>query len=189
MLIDTHPGAFVLVVVVAALGGLFLFGCLYFIYYIFLRPQQPTPVAPVHAPTHTTNELQLAKLRPDTCIGCPDGLCYLPMFIQSCHTQITNRLGHFPSILALMTIPNSYRRKARGKLEILGDGIAHFEPDRSEGLVWVIVEDLMSQFDLIGSREFSRISFMPPEGYFYLELFVPERHNKILRTLGPNPLL
>jgi hypothetical protein len=55
--------------------------------------------------------------------------------------------------------------------------------------VWVIVEDLMSRFDLIGSREFSRISFTPPEGYSYLELFVPERRNEILRTLGPNPLL
>jgi len=63
MLIDTDPGAFlILVLVTTALGGPFLFGCLYIIYYIFLQPQQPTPVAPMHAPTHITNKLQLAKL-------------------------------------------------------------------------------------------------------------------------------
>jgi hypothetical protein len=141
MLTDTDPGAFIILVLVAvAVGGPFLLGCVYIICYIFLQPQQPTLVAPVHAPTHITNKLQLAKLQPDTRVGCPDGLCYLPMFIQSCYTQITYRLGHFPSILALTTIPKSYRRKARGKLEIIGDGIAHFEPDRSASSFYDVLD-------------------------------------------------
>jgi len=30
---------------------------------------------------------------------------------------------------------------------------------------------------------------MPPEGYRYLELFLPEWRNMILQLFGPNPLL
>ena len=77
----------------------------------------------------------------------------------------------------------------KGKLELIGDSLAHFEPDTSEGLVWEAVEDMVSQFDLIGSRQLCMVSFMPPEGYSYLELFIPERWNVVLRVLGPNPLL
>src|ERR1700683_271337 len=103
------------------------------------------------------------------------------MFKKTRHTSIIKQLGHFPTILALTTIPAIYRKKVKGKLELIGDSLAHFEPDTSEGLVWEAVEDMVSQFDLIGSRQLCMVSFMPPEGYSYLELFIPERQNVVLR--------
>ena len=66
--------------------------------------------------------------------------------------------------------------------------MAHFEPDYRGGLVWDIVKDAMGRFSLI-SGELSILSFTPPAGYSYLELFVPTKHNEILSMLGPNPLL
>jgi hypothetical protein len=74
-------------------------------------------------------------------------------------------------------------------LEIIGDGLAHFEPDPHGVLVWEIVDYLISQFDLIRSRTLSKVSFKPPEGYSYIELFNPLNHNDILQTLGSNPCL
>jgi hypothetical protein len=74
-------------------------------------------------------------------------------------------------------------------LNIIGDGVAHFEPDKHGGLVWEIKDDMTSWFDLIESRQLKILSFTPPKGYSYLELFVSDRHNEILRNLGPNPLL
>jgi hypothetical protein len=74
-------------------------------------------------------------------------------------------------------------------LNIIGDGVAHFEPDKNGGLVWKMMDNMMSRFNLIGSRQLKILLFAPPEGYIYLELFVSDRRNAILRNLGPNPLL
>jgi hypothetical protein len=50
-------------------------------------------------------------------------------------------------------------------------------------------KDVMGRFSLISGGELSTLSFNPPAGYSYLELFVPTKHNEILSMLGPNPLL
>ena len=98
------------------------------------------------------------ELGPDTHVGCPDGLCYLHMFMSRYHDLITRRLGHFPSTLALSTFSKLYRRNlARGKLELIGDGLAHYEPDVSGDLVWEIVEKLTIPLDLIGGRNLVKI--------------------------------
>ena len=55
--------------------------------------------------------------------------------------------------------------------------------------MWEMMDNMMSRFDLIGSRQLRILSFTPPEGYSYLELFVSDRRNEILGILGPNPLL
>jgi hypothetical protein len=174
MLIDSDPGAFfVIILAAAALFGPFIFGILYAIAYIT-------------SPPSITNDVEL---RPDTRVGCSDGLCYLHLFKRQYHTQLTKQLGHFPSVFAISVINKSYRTRARGELEIIGDGMAHFEPDYRGGLVWDIVKDAMGRFSLISGGELSTLSFSPPAGYSYLELFVPTKRNEILSMLGPNPLL
>jgi hypothetical protein len=59
----------------------------------------------------------------------------------------------------------------------------------SGGLAWDIVGEVMTRFDLIGGRQLSRLSFKPPEGYSYLQLFVPTARNEILKIVGPHPFL
>ena len=181
MLVDTDPGAFTFILIATgALSCPFLYGCFYLIgYFINQSPQQQL----------RTNNLQL-ELQPDTRVGCSNGLCYLPLFKRSYHDHIVTHIGYFPSILALTTIPKVYRTKAKGSLELIGDNIAHFEPNvRDGGFVWDIVEEMMSHFDLIGARGLERISLNPPEGYSYLALFIPTRRNVLNAILGPNPLL
>jgi len=175
MLSNTDPGAFVFILIAAAtIFGLFLYG-----YVICQSPQQQL----------CTENLQL-KLRPDTRIGCSNGLCYLHMFKRSYRDRIVIQIGYFPSILALTAIPKIYRTKAKGSLELIGDGVAHFEPNvRDGGYVWDILEETMSHFDHIGCRGLRKISHNPPEGYSYLVLFVPTRRNVLSAILGPNPLL
>ena len=174
MLIDSDPGAFFLIILTAAaVFGPFIFHILYGIVHIT-------------SPPSTTNDVEL---RPDTRVGCSDGLCYLRLFKRQYHTQLTQQLGHFPSIFAISAIKKSYRTRARGGLEIIGDGMAHYEPDYRGGLVWGIVKDAMGRFSLISGGELSILSFTTPAGYSYLELFVPTKHNEILSMLGPNPLL
>jgi hypothetical protein len=102
---------------------------------------------------------------------------------------LTKQLGHFPSVFAISVINKSYQTRARGELEIIGDGMAHFELDHRGGLVWDIVKDVMGQFSLISGGELSILSFSPPAGYTYLKLFVPTKRNEILSMLGLNPLL
>jgi hypothetical protein len=181
MLINTDPGAFAFILIATgALSCPFLYGCFYLIGYFINR----SPQRQLH-----TNNLQL-ELRPDTRVGCSNGLCYLLMFKCSYHDRIVTRIGYFPSILALTAIPKVYRTKAKGSLELIEDGIAHFEPNvRDGGFVWDILEEMMSHFDLIGARGLSRISLNPPEGYSYLSLFIPTRRNVLNAILGPNPLL
>lgn len=174
MLIDSDPGAFfVIILAAAALFGPFVFGFFYAIAYI-------TSLSSI------TNDVEL---RPDTRVGCSDGLCYLRLFKRQYHIRLTEQLGHFPSIFAISVINKSYRTRARGELEIIGDGMAHFEPDHRGGLVWDIVKDVMGRFSLISGGDLSTLSFSPPAGYSYLELFVSTKRNEILSMLGPNPLL
>jgi hypothetical protein len=174
MLIDSGPGAFFVIILAAtALFSPFIFGFFYTIAYI-------TSLPPI---------MNNAELQPDTHVGCSDGLCYLRLFKQQYHIRLTEQLGHFPSIFAISVINKSYRTRARGELEIIGDGMAHFEPDRKGGLVWDIVKDVMGRFSFISGGELSTLSFNPPAGYSYLKLFVPTKHNEILSMLGPNPLL
>lgn len=44
------------------------------------------------------------------------------------------------------------RKRIRGRLEIIGDGVAHFERDLNEGYVWDFLEGLATQFELIGGE-------------------------------------
>ena len=165
------PDTLVLIIcMMAFLIGPCLFICLYSTAYVidmiiqYFFPEDQPPI----------------ELGPDTCVGCPDGLCYLHMFMSRYHDLITRRLGHFPSIFALSTVSKSYRRNhARGKLELIGDGLANYEPDVSGDLVWEIVEKLII-LDLIGGWNLVKISSKPPKGYGYIELFNPPNYNDIL---------
>jgi hypothetical protein len=111
------------------------------------------------------------------------------MFLTRRHDRVTNQLGHFPTILALSAIAKSYRRKIRGRLDLIGDGLAHFEPDPHGFLVWEVLDNMMTRFDLIGGRNLSKVSNKPPEGYGYIEIFNPSNCNDILKILGSNPCL
>jgi len=77
------------------------------------------------SPSWTANES--IRLCPDTRVGCSNGLCYLPMFLTKYHHHIMPELGHFPTIIALSNVSSSYRRKIKGKLVLIEDGVAHFE--------------------------------------------------------------
>ena len=33
------------------------------------------------------------ELGPETLVGCPDGLCYLPLFIKGCHSRVINQIS------------------------------------------------------------------------------------------------
>jgi hypothetical protein len=180
MLIDTDPGTFVLLLFIGAvLFGPFLYGSSYLIAYVCLWRQRPS----------NADNLQLGELQPHTHVGHPDGLCYLPLFKNRYHSRVIRQIGHFPSIIALARVSKSYRVNARGVLTVIGDGVAHFEPNRREGLVWDVIEAMMARFDLVGGQHLTRASFSPPDGYGYIELFIPTKRNEILEVLGPNPLL
>jgi len=128
MLVNTDPGAFAgLMLLTGVLIGPFILGSLYLVYRLW-----PTPV------TNDTRSLQL-----DTRVGCPNGICYLTMFEKRYQPLMLIRLGHFPTIIALATIPKSYRRKVKGKLTFIEDGVAHFEKDKNERLAWEIVDEVM----------------------------------------------
>jgi hypothetical protein len=129
------------------------------------------------------------ELHPNTRIGCLNGLCYLPMFATRDHPRMIARLGHFPTIIALASIPSSHRRKIKGKLVLIEDGVAHFEKDKDERLVWEVIDEFVCRLDLIGSREVRVVSSQPPEGYRYSELFHSNYRNDIIRLLGPYPHL
>jgi len=94
------------------------------------------------------------------------------------------QLGHFPTIIALANIATSYRRKIKGKLTLIEDGVAHFEKDRNERLVWEVVDELICQLDFIGSRQVRIVLSRPPEGYWYTKLFLPEHRNDIMHQIG-----
>ena len=96
------------------------------------------------------------------------------MFDMRHQDRIFACLGYFPTIIAITSVPKSFQRKVKGKLEFIGDGVAHFEPSIGEGLVWDIVEGLVGRHGWFGSSELRKVSSMPPEGYRYLELFLPE---------------
>jgi hypothetical protein len=137
----------------------------------------------------TINESPSIELHPDTRVGCSNGLCYLPMFATKHRDRMVAQLGHFPTIIALASIATSYRRKIKGKLTLIEDGVAHFEKDRNERLVWEVVDELICRLDFIGSGEVRIISSRPPEGYRYTELFLPEHRNDIMCQIGQFPHL
>ena len=91
----------------------------------------------------TTNEPQSNELQLETHVGCPDAICYLQMFEMRHQDHIFAYLGYFPTIIAITSVLKSFRRKVKGKLEFIGDGVAHFEQSIGEGLVWDIVEGLV----------------------------------------------
>ena len=111
------------------------------------------------------------------------------MFLTKHRNRMVAQLGHFPTIIALASIAMSYRRKIRGKLTLIEDGVAHFEKHKDERLVWEVVDEIISRSEFIGSRQMEIISFQPPEGYRYSELFHLNHRNDIIRLLGPFPRL
>jgi hypothetical protein len=131
---DQNSGIFVLVIFIGAiLVGPAIYLCLRLANYTILH-LYPIPI---------TDETPIPELRLDTRVGCPNGLCYLHMFRSTHHSRIINQLGHFPSIYKILTVAKTYRKKARGTIEIIGDGVAHFEPDPNGTLVWEILNALI----------------------------------------------
>jgi hypothetical protein len=122
-------GFAILMLAIGALFGPFLWVALYLFCYAI--PLWLTPTANTQS-----NELQLG-----TCVGCPKGICCLPLFVTNYHTCIFAELGHFSTIIAFTSIAKSYRRKIKGKSMLIEDGIAHFEQDKNEKLVWEVVEE------------------------------------------------
>ena len=111
------------------------------------------------------------------------------MFSTKHCNRMVAQLGHFPTIIALASIATSYRRKIRGKLTLIEDGVAHIEKHKDERLVWEVVDEIISRSEFIGSRQMKIILFQPPEGYRYSELFHSNHRNDIIRLLGPFPRL
>ena len=179
MFMESDPGAFVIVILISCA----LFGpCLLAILYLLSYTISFWPASP--ASESQSNELQL-----DTRVGCPNGLCYLQMFQTRYCDRILAELGHFPTIIALASIAKSYRRKVKGTLTFIEDGVAHFEKDKNERLAWEVVDQVVGRLDWIGSREMRIISSQPPEGYRYSELFHRDHRNDIMHQLGPFPRL
>jgi hypothetical protein len=111
------------------------------------------------------------------------------MFQTTYHARVIAELCHFPTIVALASIAKSYRRKIKGKLTLIEDGVAHFEQNKNEGLVWEVVEELVGCLNFIESRQVRVVSSRPSKGYHYLELFLPEHQNFILQLLSTFPSL
>jgi len=172
-----------------ALIVLILIACIIFGLWIFIT-MYLVQHATTFFPSLTTNGSQSNELRPDTRVGCPNGLCYLPMFLTKYHHRIMPELGHFPTIIALSSVPSSYRRRIKGKLVLIEDGVAHFEKHKDEKLVWEVVNEIVGRSEFFtGSRQMTIVSFQPPEGYRYSELFHSNYRNDIIRLLGPFPRL
>jgi hypothetical protein len=72
----------------------------------------------------------------------------------------------------------------RGRLELLWDGLAHFEPVANGFVIWEAIENLTTQDNSTGSRA---LATTPPKGYGYITLFKPVNRTNILRTLSYNP--
>src|ERR1700730_14266876 len=140
-------------------------------------------------PAPTATILPLAAITPKPRIGCPDGLCYLQMFIKTYHERIIKNIGHFPSLFAISTIPKYYRRVARGKLKLIGNGLAHFEHDVHGFLIWEKIDEFMLEFHLADNHQLIHLSTNPPEGYEYINLFIPLRRNDVLTVLKQYPTL
>ena len=98
----TNPDTLVLIIcMMAFLIGPCLFICLYSTTYVIDIILQYS--FPDHQPPF--------KLGPETLVGCPDGLCYLPLFRRDCHDWVVRQIGHFPSIYALSTVSTCYKRQ------------------------------------------------------------------------------
>ena len=178
MLADTNPGLVTLLMLIsAALIGPFVYVCLRIIVYFLC----PTP--------SSANELQTIELQPTTRVGHSDGFCYLELFLFQYSQLLKARLGCYPTIMELVAVAPSYRRRIRGSVKIIGDHFAHFEQNKDEGYVWDVLEEVMSRFEFIGSGRMRILSSTPPLGYKYVELFYPKWRNEVLHSLGPFPRL
>ena len=174
MLADTNPGLFMLLMfITAALIGPFVYVCLRIIIYF---------LCPIPA-----NELQTIELQPTTRVGHSDGFCYLELFSPPYHQLLRARLGCYPTIMELVAVAASYRRRIRGSVRIIGDRFAHFERNKDEGYVWEVLEEVMSRFEFIGSGCMRILSSTPSLGYKYVKLFYPKWWNEVLQSLGPFP--
>jgi hypothetical protein len=89
-------------------------------------------------------------------------------------------LGYFQTISAIASVPKSFWRKVKGKLQFIGDEVAHFKQSIGEELVWDIMEGLVGWNEWVGNCELCNVSSIPLEGYCYLELFLSEWWNVIL---------
>ena len=172
----TNPDILILIIcMMAFLIGPCLFSCLYSTAYVVNIILQYS--FPDHQPPIT--------LGPETLVGCPDGLCYLPLFRKDCHNWAVRQIGHFPSIYALSTVSTCYRRQmAKGTFKLIGDSLAHYEPHLYGDPAWEVVDKLTISLHLIGSKELVRISTKPPQGYGYIEIFHPSQHTHIMTMLG-----
>ena len=152
--ITTNPYILVLVICLMAFFiGPYLYISLYTIPYIIdyiIQYSSPNRQLPF--------ELGL-----ETLIGCPDELCYLAMFRKDCYDKVIQHIGHFPSIYALSTVPNYYRKQlAKGNFKLIGDNLAHYESQLYGDPAWEIVEKLTLALHLIGSKDLVRVSTKPP---------------------------
>ena len=105
MFINATSGTFVIFMLITALliGPISI--CVYLLSNIWSAP--------------LNDEVWLNELQLNTHVGCSDGLFYLPMFVTSYHDRMVAQLGHFSTIIALMSIATLYKRKIRGKLTLL----------------------------------------------------------------------
>ena len=179
MLADTNPGLFTLLMLItAALFGPFVYVCLCIIIIYFLCP---TP--------SSANELQTIKLQPTTQVGHLDGFCYLELFSPPHRQSLRASLSCYPTIIELVAIAASYRKRIRGSVKIIGDCFALFERNKDEGYVWDVLKEVMSRFEFIGSGRMRILLSTPSLGYKYVELLYPKWRNEVLHSLGPFPCL
>ena len=130
----TNPDSIVLVI---CLMAFFIRPCLYISLYTI------TYIIDYITQYSSFNHQPPFELGPETLVSCPDGLCYLAMFRKDCYDKVIQHIGHFPSIYALSTVPNYYRRQsAKVNFKLIGDNLAHYEPQLYGDPAWKIVEKL-----------------------------------------------
>ena len=112
------------------------------------------------------------------------------MFRKDCYDKVIQHIGHFPSIYALSTVPNYYRKQlAKGNFKLIGDNLAHYESQLYGDPAWEIVEKLTLALHLIGSKDLVRVSTKPPQGYSYIKIFQPLQRTHVMTMLDYCPCL
>ena len=139
-----------------------------------------------HRPHHLTpHTIHLITL--NTCIGCSDGYCYLDMFRPMYQAQICTRLGAYPTILDLLSIPTSWRTVRRGSLEFMSTNLWHYEQGGGGEKVWEILESTFLYRNEIAHSIRTILDSPLPDGYRYLHFILPSYHQAIASIYGPNP--
>jgi hypothetical protein len=140
---------------------------------------------------HHDNSKQTAHfITLDTRIGCPTGYCYLSMITRGRQYHMCQRLGPFPTIRELLTVPKSYRTKTRrGTLEFIADGVLHFEEDVNGENIWMILEYAATHNDIITNRVYTKLDSSFPIGFRYLQLIHPDHRQFISAIYGRNPFI